>query len=70
MGSLANRVRLQHEYESFFIIADLHTLTTKPDKESVSKVPGYVRDLVLERPSQDFDMVVEGDAIALAKQWS
>jgi tryptophanyl-tRNA synthetase len=30
VGSLANRVRLQHQYESFFIIADLHTLTTKP----------------------------------------
>ncbi len=30
-------------------------------------VGGVVRDLVLERPSQDFDMVVEGDAISLAK---
>ncbi len=29
VGSIANRVRLQHEYESFFIIADLHMLTTK-----------------------------------------
>jgi tRNA nucleotidyltransferase (CCA-adding enzyme) len=31
-------------------------------------VGGFVRDLLLERPSQDFDLVVEGDAIALAKQ--
>ena len=30
-------------------------------------VGGFVRDLLLERPSQDFDMVVEGDAIALGK---
>jgi tRNA nucleotidyltransferase (CCA-adding enzyme) len=30
-------------------------------------VGGFVRDLVLERPSQDFDVVVEGDAIALAR---
>ncbi len=30
-------------------------------------VGGVVRDLVLERPSQDFDMVVEGDAISLAR---
>ncbi|MBU4224460.1 MAG: CBS domain-containing protein, partial [Chloroflexi bacterium] len=30
-------------------------------------VGGFVRDLLLERPSLDFDMVVEGDAIALAR---
>ncbi|MGB7873650.1 MAG: CBS domain-containing protein [Anaerolineales bacterium] len=30
-------------------------------------VGGFVRDLLLEYPSQDFDMVVEGDAIALGK---
>jgi tRNA nucleotidyltransferase (CCA-adding enzyme) len=29
-------------------------------------VGGFVRDLLLSRPSQDFDLVVEGDAIALA----
>ncbi|MCI0521034.1 MAG: CBS domain-containing protein [Chloroflexi bacterium] len=31
-------------------------------------VGGFVRDLLLDRPSLDFDLVVEGDAIALAKQ--
>ena len=30
-------------------------------------VGGFVRDLLLEHPSQDFDIVVEGDAIALGK---
>ncbi len=30
-------------------------------------VGGFVRDLLLKRPSLDFDLVVEGDAIALAK---
>lgn len=30
-------------------------------------VGGFVRDLILERSSQDFDLVVEGDAIALAR---
>ncbi len=30
-------------------------------------VGGFVRDLLLERPSLDFDLVVEGDAISLAR---
>jgi tRNA nucleotidyltransferase (CCA-adding enzyme) len=30
-------------------------------------VGGFVRDLLLERPSLDFDLVVEGDAITLAQ---
>lgn len=30
-------------------------------------VGGFVRDLLMDRPSLDFDMVVEGDAIALGK---
>ena len=33
-------------------------------------VGGFVRDLLLERPSQDFDLVVEGDAIKLANSLS
>jgi tRNA nucleotidyltransferase (CCA-adding enzyme) len=33
-------------------------------------VGGFVRDLLLDRPSLDFDLVVEGDAIALAKALS
>jgi tRNA nucleotidyltransferase (CCA-adding enzyme) len=33
-------------------------------------VGGFVRDLLLDRPSLDFDLVVEGDAIQLAKALS
>lgn len=33
-------------------------------------VGGFVRDLLLDRPSLDFDLVVEGDAIALARALS
>src|SRR5512138_2221893 len=48
VGSLANRVRLQHQYESFFIIADLHTLTTKPEPQYIKEIPTYVREAVLD----------------------
>jgi len=48
VGSLANRVRLQNQYESFFIIADLHTLTTKPERESIKEIPTFIREIVLD----------------------
>jgi tryptophanyl-tRNA synthetase len=48
VGSLANRVRLQHQYESFFIIADLHTLTTKPEPEYIKEIPTFIRETVLD----------------------
>jgi len=48
VGSLKNRVRLQHEYESFFIIADLHVLTTRPDRAHVEETHRYVREIVLD----------------------
>jgi tryptophanyl-tRNA synthetase len=48
VGSLANRVRLQDEYECFFIIADLHTLTTKPEKENIDGLADNVRSAVLD----------------------
>ncbi|NLG32382.1 MAG: tryptophan--tRNA ligase, partial [Syntrophomonadaceae bacterium] len=34
VGSLANRVRLQEEYDSFIIIADVQALTTHWDKNT------------------------------------
>ncbi len=48
VGSLENRVRLQHQYESFFIIADLHTLTTKPEPEHIREIPTYIKETVLD----------------------
>ncbi|HJX40177.1 MAG TPA: tryptophan--tRNA ligase [Anaerolineales bacterium] len=48
VGSLQNRVKLQDSYECYFIIADLHTLTTKPEKESIAEVAGNVRQIVLD----------------------
>ena len=48
VGSLASRVRLQDRYECFFIVADLHALTTRPEKESIAEIPGHVREMVLD----------------------
>lgn len=48
IGSIQNRVRLQQEYESFFIVADLHTLTTRPEKEAIAEVPDNIREMVLD----------------------
>ena len=48
VGSLQNRVRLQTTHECFFIIADLHTLTTRPEKEAIAEVPENIREMVLD----------------------
>src|ERR671933_2625003 len=49
IGSLYNRLRLQDEYECFFIIADLHMLTTKQTREDIAVVPQNIRDQVLDQ---------------------
>src|SRR3990167_3161062 len=46
VGSLKNRIKLQEEYDCYFIIADLHTLTTQPEKTSDLK--NNIRELVLD----------------------
>jgi tryptophanyl-tRNA synthetase len=48
VGSMANRVRLQHEYESFFVVANLHTLTTRPEKESIQRANLAIGEMVLD----------------------
>jgi tryptophanyl-tRNA synthetase len=48
VGSIANRVRLQDEYECYFIIADLHMLTTRPQKEAIDELRVNVREMVLD----------------------
>src|SRR5690606_28646979 len=48
VGSLENRVRLQDEYECFIIIADLHTLTTRPEREALAEVPENIRQRELD----------------------
>ncbi len=48
VGSLANRVKLQHEYDTCLIIADLHMLTTKPSTEDINNISENARGLVLD----------------------
>jgi tryptophanyl-tRNA synthetase len=55
VGSIRNRVKLQDEYECFFIIADLHTLTTQADSKSISELLVNTKDLVLDYLSVGID---------------
>ena len=48
VGSLKNRVRLQDEYECYFLIADLHMLTTRPEKEHIEALRGNIHEMVLD----------------------
>jgi tryptophanyl-tRNA synthetase len=48
VGSLKNRIALQEQYECFFIVADLHTLTTKPEKESILEIGPNIRQLLMD----------------------
>lgn len=48
VGSLKNRVLLQDKYECYFIIADLHMLTTKPSKEDILNIRENIRMMVLD----------------------
>lgn len=48
IGSLKNRIELQDKYECYFIVADLHTLTTKPNKVDILKVRESVCEVVLD----------------------
>jgi tryptophanyl-tRNA synthetase len=48
VGTLANRIRLQHQYETFLIIADLHMLTTKNTKQDIEQTVDNARGMVLD----------------------
>jgi tryptophanyl-tRNA synthetase len=48
VGSIQNRVALQDKYDCSFIIADLHTLTTKPQKDHILELRSHVNEMVLD----------------------
>jgi tryptophanyl-tRNA synthetase len=53
VGSLANRVRLQDEYDCYFIVADYHVLTTR--YERASEIGEFVREQVVDYLSVGMD---------------
>jgi tryptophanyl-tRNA synthetase len=55
VGTLANRVRLQDEYECFFLVADLHMLTTRTELERLRQTGQNIRDVVLDNLSVGID---------------
>jgi tryptophanyl-tRNA synthetase len=55
VGTLKNRVNYQHDYESFFIIADIHMLTTKHSPEHIRETDANARLLVLDSIAAGID---------------
>ncbi|MGB6836935.1 MAG: tryptophan--tRNA ligase [Dehalococcoidia bacterium] len=53
VGSLANRVRLQDEYDAFFLLADLHVLTTR--SQDLHELGHNIRGLTLDYLSVGID---------------
>lgn len=48
VGSLKNRVALQDAYDCYFIIADLHMLTTRPEKKHIEALRENIQEMVLD----------------------
>lgn len=70
--SPSKRVNLAQRLEASLSVSRIALLKTIAEQahqqhQGLYIVGGFVRDLLLERPSQDFDLVVEGDAISLAR---
>jgi tryptophanyl-tRNA synthetase len=57
VGSIRHRVALQDRYECFFLVADLHMLTTKPGKEDIVRIADNARAIVLDNLACGLDPV-------------
>ncbi len=55
VGSIKKRLEMQCEYECFFIIADLHTLTTKHEKKDIQELNSNIKSIVLDYLSCGID---------------
>ena len=71
-GSLSEKKNLSNELNSILpkarkTLLNLIAQHAQQQKTPIYIVGGFVRDLILTRPSIDFDIVVEGDAIEFTK---
>ncbi|RIK30041.1 MAG: tryptophan--tRNA ligase [Chloroflexi bacterium] len=48
VGSHRHRLAFQDDYECFFLLADLHMLTTRPDRESIEQSADNARAIVMD----------------------
>jgi len=55
VGTLKNRAALQGQYECFFLVADLHMLTTRVEPELLAETETNVREVVLDNISAGID---------------
>ncbi|GAC1462615.1 MAG: tryptophan--tRNA ligase [Chloroflexota bacterium] len=55
VGTVKNRLKYQFEYDSFFIIADLHMLTTRNAPADIERTDANARDLVLDAIAAGID---------------
>jgi tryptophanyl-tRNA synthetase len=55
VGTLKNRVRLQESYDCFFLVADLHMLTTRIEREHLQETQRNIREVVLDNLSVGID---------------
>jgi tryptophanyl-tRNA synthetase len=55
VGSIRHRVALQERYECFFLVADLHMLTTKPGKDDILAIADHARGIVLDNVACGLD---------------
>jgi tryptophanyl-tRNA synthetase len=55
VGTLANRIKLQDTYECFFLVADLHMLTTRVEPEQLRETGDNIREVVLDNLSVGID---------------
>jgi tryptophanyl-tRNA synthetase len=55
VGTIKNRVRYHGDYESFFIVADLHMLTTRNRPEDIRASYANARELVLDNIAAGID---------------
>lgn len=55
VGSLRNRVSSQDQYQCYFILADLHTLTTRPEPECIDRLKENIFQTVLDYLSVGID---------------